>query len=67
MEKVENVGLATFWRFESWQMLVRLTFSTIFVIYKTSSEIAGKLAGFVFQESLMGTVSQSIISISFGG
>ena len=54
VEKAEKVSLATFWRFESWKMLVRLTFSTIFVIYKTSSEIAGKLAGSRFSRVIDG-------------
>ena len=52
--KVEKVGLVTFWRFESWKMLVRLTFSTIFVIDKTSSEIAGRLAGSRFSRVIDG-------------
>ena len=40
--KVEKVGLATFSRLKSWKMSARPTFSTIFVIYKTSSEFCGK-------------------------
>ena len=35
-------------------MLVRLAFSTIFVIYKTSSEIAGKLAASCFSRVIDG-------------
>ena len=42
-------------------------FSTIFVTLKTSSEIAGKLAGSRFPRVMDGNVSQSIISIHFGG
>ena len=54
VEKVEKVGLATFLSLESWKMLVRLTFATVFVIYKTSSEIAGKLAGSRFSRVIDG-------------
>ena len=41
VEQVEKFGLATFSKPEVWKVLARPTFSTIFVIDKTCSEIRG--------------------------
>ena len=54
-------------RLEPWKMLARLTFPPFSSFIKFSPKLLESWQGLVFQESLIGTVSQSIISINFGG
>ena len=69
VEKVQKFGMATFSRPQEWKIYARPTFSVIFMIPRTSSEIRGKSAkiwhGHVFQARRVENICQANFFPSF--